>query len=220
MNVPVVLSCEHASHVLPPAFVGRASERILRSHRGWDAGALAVAKALSRALAAPLFAGRVSRLLVDLNRSATHPKLSAIAKAHERPLLVARYHRPFRDAVARALAHEIRAHGSVLHLSIHSFTPVLRGERRNADLGLLYDPRRASERRLARTMQPLLRENLGARVRLNYPYRGTADGHTTALRRRFSAACYAGIELELNRAWISPAHTRALVRTLSLVLAR
>ena len=37
------------------------------------------------------------------------------------------------------------------------------------------------------------------RVRFNYPYAGRADGLTTALRRRFPDAAYAGIELEINQ---------------------
>ena len=39
----------------------------------------------------------------------------------------------------------------------------------------------------------------GWRVRRNYPYRGCADGFTTALHRKFSNVYYAGIELEVNQ---------------------
>jgi predicted N-formylglutamate amidohydrolase len=41
---------------------------------------------------------------------------------------------------------------------VHSFTPALRGVRRNADLGLLYDPARAGELALARRWRAALRE--------------------------------------------------------------
>ena len=40
----------------------------------------------------------------------------------------------------------VAARKQVLHVAVHSFTPVLHGERRNADVGLLYDPARPRER--------------------------------------------------------------------------
>jgi hypothetical protein len=43
------------------------------------------------------------------------------------------------------------------------------------------------------------------RVRLNYPYRGTSDGLTTALRREHAAASYIGIEIEMNQRLIGSA---------------
>jgi predicted N-formylglutamate amidohydrolase len=88
----------------------------------------------------------------------------------------------------------------VLHISVHSFAPELDGKQRTADIGLLYDPDRGAERRFSRHWRQALKAvapNL--RVRLNYPYRGSADGHTTALRRRFTEAQYLGIELEVNQ---------------------
>ena len=37
---------------------------------------------------------------------------------------------------------------------------------------------------------------------MNYPYTGTSDGHTTALRGKFPQTRYAGLEFEFNQAWI------------------
>ena len=98
----------------------------------------------------------------------------------------------------------------MLHLSIHSFTPVLHGQTRNADIGLLYDPGRAGERRLAVAWQKALRKRVPSlRVRRNYPYLGKADGFTTHLRRRFPRA-YLGLELEVNQALAGTAQWRPL----------
>ena len=86
----VVISCEHGGSRIPGRyrhlFAGRAA--LLESHRGWDPGALVMARALSRGLRAPLFASTTSRLLVDLNRKegitivmVTHePDMAAYAK--------------------------------------------------------------------------------------------------------------------------------------------
>lgn len=88
---------------------------------------------------------------------------------------------------------------TTLHVGVHSFTPVLNGEVRRADVGLLFDPSRPLERSTSRQWQALLQEALPDLViRRNYPYRGVCDGLTTALRRQFPADQYIGIELEVN----------------------
>jgi predicted N-formylglutamate amidohydrolase len=186
----------------------RGHERTLRSHRGWDPGALVLARSLARALRAPLHAATISRLVVDLNRSPHHPRLfSGITRRCDgaaRDAIIARHYRPYRDAVERAIAATVRDGRAVLHLSIHSFTPWLAGRPRRADIGLLYDPARRREAAFARRLRDALRRRLpGLRVRRNYPYRGTDDGLTTWLRHRYGGAAYAGIELELNQALVA-----------------
>jgi predicted N-formylglutamate amidohydrolase len=134
--------------------------------------------------------------------------------------IVARHHAPYRAAVVGWIEAALGGGAHVLHLSCHSFTPVLDGRRRDVDIGLLFDPARTAEAGLARDWRKALGQaNLALRVRLNQPYRGTSDGLTTALRRLYSNRCYAGIELEVNqryptgdpRAW--RALRRAIVRT-------
>ncbi|MFZ0489378.1 MAG: N-formylglutamate amidohydrolase, partial [Salegentibacter sp.] len=87
----------------------------------------------------------------------------------------------------------------VWHLSVHSFTPQLKGETRNADIGLLYDPSRKMEKKISADFKRLLQEEIPAlKIRYNYPYLGKADGFTTYLRKKFPKQ-YAGIELEVNQ---------------------
>ncbi len=82
-------SCEHAHNSLPKEYASRMPASILASHRGWDLGALSVAKHLAQALRAPLIAGKFSRLLVDLNRSANNPKaFSAWINTEEKKIFV------------------------------------------------------------------------------------------------------------------------------------
>jgi predicted N-formylglutamate amidohydrolase len=87
---------------------------------------------------------------------------------------------------------------------MHSFTPELDGRIRNADIGLLYDPQRRPERQFCIRLHQAL-ENVSdvARVRMNYPYRGSSDGMIVALRKRLSSRRYTGVEIELNQAWTS-----------------
>ncbi len=99
-----------------------------------------------------------------------------------------------------------------LHISVHSFTPVLRGVRRSADIGLLYDSRRILEKELVKSWLWTLSLESPHRVRRNYPYLGRSDGFTTALRRQFPAARYLGIELEINQRLLTSAAQEPFAR--------
>jgi predicted N-formylglutamate amidohydrolase len=199
-----LLTCEHGGREVPADYAPlfRAHDAALASHRGWDAGALQVFEVLAPEIADAAFAATTTRLLIDLNRSLHHPRVfSEITRPlppAARAQIVARWWRPWRDNAARTVAAWL-AHGQgAWHISVHSFTPVLHGKIRNADIGLLYDPAHVAEREFCIRWQALL-EARGWRVRRNYPYLGTADGHTSALRKQFGRR-YAGVELELNQA--------------------
>jgi len=229
----VVLSCEHATAAIPPRYAPRFARArgVLATHRAFDPGALMLARALSRRLHAPLVVAHASRLLVDANRSEHHAacfsRYTLPLAAEEREQLLERYHRRHRNAVRAELEAALRGGGRVLHVSVHSFTPVLRGVVRRADVGLLYDPARTREKQLARCWAAGLRARDPAlRVRANYPYRGTADGLTTTLRRELPAAAYLGLELEVSQRWITRPSRRtasridALAEALDALVAR
>lgn len=218
----ILLSCEHATHAVPRAerarFATPTLRRALATHRGWDPGAAGVARELARRLRAPLAEGRATRLLVDLNRSAHHPRaLGPWARslpAAERRAVLAKWHAPWRRAFARRVSAAARGGRTVLHCSLHSFTPVLGGERRSMHVGLLYDPSRPGERAHALALRKALR---AARpdlvVALNRPYHGRADGHAPALRRVHPASRYIGLEIETRSDLIrTPAQQREFGR--------
>lgn len=160
----------------------------LATHRGYDKGALSVARRLARWLKAPLHFGKVTRLVVDLNRSAGDQSAALLDK----------WYWPYRRGVEADIAKRIKRGQRVLHLSVHSFTPVKNGVVRKADIGLLYDPDRRLEAAICKAWRPLLQVH-GYKVRLNYPYVGWTDGFTTHLRTVFPSARYAGVEIEMNQ---------------------
>lgn len=201
----IILSCEHGGHRIPaayrPLFAGQ--QELLATHRGYDIGILSFARFLARELEAPLHAAEVSRLLVDLNRSHRSPTLfSEISRqlpAAERAAILRRYYDPYREAVTRSVAEGLRG-CRVLHLSVHSFTPELRGVVRRADIGLLYDPARPAEAEFCRRWQAaIVRLDPALPVRCNYPYRGVSDCLVTTLRRQFAGERYLGLEIEVNQ---------------------
>ena len=233
-----IISCEHGGNTVPPdhapLFLGH--EALLQTHRGWDLGALVLARQLAAAVDAPLFAATTTRLLIDLNRFIGHRHLYSEATRSLSPTLrhgiAAMHYRPYRDAVEGEVARLIAAGQRVVHIASHSFTPELHGVVRRADVGWLYDPRRAGEGAFALqwlTAFGRLRPDLT--LRRNYPYQGKGDGLTALLRKRHPASQYLGMELEVNQhfvmaggaAWtaLRAGVTRALVdaRALNAALA-
>lgn len=158
----------------------------------------------------------VSRLLVDLNRSVGHPhqisQMVPDAPSAIRETILRDFFTPYRARV-EALVAQARTRGDrVVHLSSHSFTPILDGVVRTADVGLLYDPSRAGEAALcARWKDSLKGRAPHLRVRRNYPYLGKGDGLTSHLRRRYGPKSYLGIELEISQAMVS--HPKARWRS-------
>jgi predicted N-formylglutamate amidohydrolase len=224
----LVITCEHGGERVPRRYAARFARHaaLVRSHRGHDLGALKIARALARRFRAPLEYSTTSRLLIDLNRSLHHRDLfSEVTRGlptEDRQRIIERHWRPFRDRVAARIATATANHGVVFHLSVHTFVPVMDGRPRRTDIGLLYDPTRPGERALAdrwRAALHALRPDLT--LRRNAPYRGVADGHTTALRRFYPATRYIGIELEVNQRFASlpPQRWQALIQALANSLA-
>ncbi len=200
----LILTCEHGGNIIPPKYkyLFNNSESILKSHRGYDPGALDFFDYLSD-LADFKISSSISRLLVELNRSKGHPQLfsefSAELTFQEKQLLLDTYYFPYRHEVQEKIDSFIDQGEKVFHLSIHSFTSTLNSIERNADIGILYDSSRTQEKLLSRKLKGnLLQYSDELSIRYNYPYLGKADGFTTYLRKKFPVN-YSGIELEVNQ---------------------
>lgn len=203
----LLLSCEHAVNQVPDALRGlfEDHEDLLDSHRAYDAGALRLAEELAHHFDAPLFRSRVTRLLIDHNRSPNSRSLwsefSRSLDDAEKQELLDTYYLPFRAKLSAWLVKHLTPGHSVLHLSVHSFTPVLNGRVRSTDIGLLFDPSRRHENRLARLWQAELRRLFPTlNIHLNAPYLGRSDCHQTSYRSRYPDAAYQALELEINQA--------------------
>jgi predicted N-formylglutamate amidohydrolase len=211
-------TCEHASNRLPAAFKKFVPTHVQGTHRAYDIGALKVFRKLVK-FAKPEFSceGTFSRLFVDLNRTITNKsafseyygKLEASDKANAEKVKAeaTAYWKEYRANVERFMTQNIgkgsKAAGNkgaaIVHLGIHSFTPVLNGKPRNTDIGILFDPARPQERAYANVIKnEIKRLYPHMKVRFNYPYKGTSDGLTTSLRKKFGSR-YVGIEIEINQ---------------------
>ena len=155
-----------------------------------------------------LFTATSSRLLIDCNRSLhNHRCFSTITNNllnHTKQQIIHEYYLPYRTNIQKYINHCIENKYTVLHLSIHSFTPELNKKIRQADLGFLYNPQRHNEKILAKFWKNKLKKQMPEmRIRLNYPYKGTSDGLTTFIRKNFDYTRYIGLEIEINQKIIS-----------------
>ena len=205
----VLITCEHAGKRVPAEFreLFEGQDELLDTHRGWDPGALTLAREMAAALDAPLFFCETTRLLIDLNRSISNPELfsefSRPLPARVRREIVERHYRPHHEPIERWMRDAIGSGRRVVHIASHSFTPELNGHVRTADIGLLYDPGRRGEVELSnRWLGALKRASPALRLRRNYPYLGRSDGLTFRLRKAYPPAAYIGIELEVNQQFV------------------
>lgn len=202
----LIITCEHGGNRIPSELRSyfRGREKILNSHRGYDPGALQFARKISASLKAPFFYEQISRLVVEQNRSRGNPrvfsKFVSFLPEEQKQRLLREIYDPYHKKVFSAAEKAISEGKRVLHFSVHSFTPVLNGEVRNADTGFLYDPKRKGEKEICLYLQKYLAEQVpGVRVRRNYPYLGISDGLTKQMRMRYPEKKYLGIEIEVNQ---------------------
>lgn len=215
----ILVSCEHAGNDIPEKYTAllkgcldsvafRDFHDQLKTHRGYDIGALEVATKLYSDLKSAgnlqksgLIAFRWfgwSRLLIDPNRSAGHKNLFSEWSKKLDP----KTRKEIKETIYFFYRFEIeqlvRSYEPqrFLHIGVHSFTPVMNAEKRNCDIGFLYDPHNVYEKAFANNAVFFLRK-MNLKARRNYPYQGRSDGLTTYLRKKYKH--YAGVEIEINQ---------------------
>jgi predicted N-formylglutamate amidohydrolase len=204
----VIITCEHGGNKIPSdyQYLFQDDKNILQTHRAYDPGALELSKQLSKK-GNYFFFSEISRLLIELNRSIHSPNLFSkfsknLSRVKKKEILN-KYYFPYRNEIENLMMKLMISREKIIHISVHSFTPVLKNEIRNADIGILYDPKRNKEKLLASKLkQELLSLNKSLKIRFNYPYLGISDGFTTYLRRKFDQEYYTGIELEVNQKYV------------------
>src|SRR5258708_33257670 len=115
-KAPVLVTCDHASRAVPRV-LGKLGldDGSLALHIGWDIGAAAVSRDLSRLLDAPGILTGYSRLVIDCNRDLDDPTsipavsdgvavpgnrdLSAVERARRIATLFQPYHRAIEQAI-------------------------------------------------------------------------------------------------------------------------
>ncbi|MBD3664100.1 N-formylglutamate amidohydrolase [Sulfitobacter aestuariivivens] len=176
-RAPLLLLCEHAGQSIPQC-LNRLGlpQHVIDSHRGWDIGALAVAREVAARLSAPLVIQNYSRLVIDANRppdgahavpaevdGVTIPGNVGITPAEQRQRAKEIF-APL-DAVITDLVHRLKPRGC---FSIHSFTPVLGGVPRPWHAGFLS---RCDTRSAETLMKVIASRQPDLLMAVNEPYR-------------------------------------------------
>ncbi|WP_246542208.1 N-formylglutamate amidohydrolase [Roseibium polysiphoniae] len=203
---PFVLVCDHASNFMPESYghLGLSSED-LQAHISWDPGALGVSLQLSQLMDAPLIYSNVSRLIIDCNRETVAPDLipcrseltdipgNADLDADERKRRIALAHTPFHDAIDRLIDIRQSKGVSSALVSVHSYTPIYKGETRPWEIGLIY----GDDASLAKPALQLLKDRTSYTVGDNEPY-SPADGVYYTLHRHGEARGLVPLMIEIR----------------------
>jgi predicted N-formylglutamate amidohydrolase len=178
-----LVTCDHAANTVPDAIAGGdlgLSDADMNRHIAFDPGAAGVTRALAAMLDSPAVLSNFSRLAIDPNRGENDPTL--LMKLYDGTIIPANRHadtaerehrlnlcyRPYHDALTK-----LAARPKTVLVSIHSFTPKLRGKpMRPWQIGVLY----ADDARVAHPLIEHLDLEPDLTVGDNEPYVGHLPG--------------------------------------------
>ncbi|EFO28522.1 N-formylglutamate amidohydrolase [Roseibium sp. TrichSKD4] len=224
----ILLVCDHASNRFPAPFDTTLGifDKDAEAHIAWDPGAVGVSLQLSRLLDAPLVYSTVSRLVIDCNRDpSAHDLIPAVSEVTEIPgnrnlsedekqarLNLA--HRPFHDAISDVIEERRKSGRPTAVISVHSYTPVYKGEERPWEIGLIA----AQDRRLIDPALTLLRAQTEFQVGDNEPY-SPEDGVYYTLTRHGEALGLPSLMIEIRNNEVATAEAeKRWAETLAPVL--
>ncbi len=184
----ILLLCDHATNLVPAdvgdGSLGLSLEEMSR-HIAYDVGARGVTLQLARLLDAQAVLSRFSRLVIDPNRGEDDPTLVMrlydgtiipanrnITEAEKHRRLLA-WHRPYHDAITGRIDTMEAAGRTPALISIHSYTPQLRGRAlRPWHVGVLWH----HDERLSRPLLDRLMAEPDLCIGDNQPYGGELEG--------------------------------------------
>lgn len=183
----LLILCDHATPIIPPEYadLGLSSDQLGR-HIAFDIGAADVTRELAATFGCPAVLSRFSRLLIDPNRGEDDPTLvmriadGALVPGNARindaeiNARIARFYRPYDDAISRTI-QTMRATGkNPVIVSMHSFTPEMKGRKRPWHITVIWD----FDPRLNCALLDALMREPDLIVGDNEPYQGGYRGDT------------------------------------------
>jgi len=179
---PILLVCDHASHRFPKALGDMGLDPFARRcHLAVDIGAGRVTESLAKSLGVTAVVHNYSRLVIDCNRQLMDPSAfleygdgilvpgNRNLHQEDKDLRSSALYWPYHCAIDEQVQRLRKAGPSPAFISIHSFTPVLNGESRKWEMGILWD----KDERLREIFLEGLRA-AGYLVGDNEPYSGKA----------------------------------------------
>ena len=181
-ELPILLVCDHASHRFPKTLGDMGLDPFARRcHLAVDIGAGPVTESLAKSLGVTAVVHNYSRLVVDCNRQLMDPSaflqygdgilVPGNRNLHQddKDLRASALYWPYHYTIDEQVQRLRKAGPPPAFISIHSFTPVLNGESRKWEMGILWD----KDERLRHIFLEGLRD-AGYLVGDNEPYSGKA----------------------------------------------
>jgi len=150
--VPLLLVCDHASNRFPQSLGSMGLDYLDRvSHMTLDIGAGAIAESLADKLGATALLCQYSRLVVDCNRELSDNSMflensegtnipgNQNLQINEKERRVSEIYWPYHNAIEAQICRLRDQYINPIVISIHSFTPVMNGEDREWEMGVLWD---------------------------------------------------------------------------------
>ena len=183
---PWVILCDHASNFVPRSVADGnlgINKKEMQRHIAFDVGAKGLALELGKSLGSPVVCSNFSRLVIDPNRGEKDPTL--VMQLYDGTIIPANknvtdleidrrlnlFYRPYHDAIKNLL----NSFQDPIIVSIHSFTPQLKGKKtRPWHVGLLTSGDRRFHNLLLKSFEKETQLCIGD----NEPYIGTSPGNT------------------------------------------
>jgi len=151
-ELPILLICDHASCRIPKSLGDMGLDPFARRcHLAVDVGAGPLTEKLAASLGVTAVLAQYSRLVVDCNRQLMDPGAflqfgdgilvpgNRNLRQAEKDLRASVLYGPYHEAVGKQVQRLRRAGPSPSFIAIHSFTPVMNGEARPWEMGVLWD---------------------------------------------------------------------------------
>jgi len=157
-TIPFLITCEHASLELPKGKEWPKEDNwLVGTHWSVDLGSEHLARELSSITGVPALLAKSSRLWIDVNRPLDSPTLfrtQADGKTihlnkditeEEKKKRIEDYYVPYHDE----LKYLVKMMQPFVILSVHSFTPLYEGQKREMEVGVLYNHHEGLAKKLA-----------------------------------------------------------------------
>ena len=204
---PFLLIGDHAGNAIPSRMgsLGLSANELSR-HIGWDIGVAGLGERLAETIDAVFIRQTYSRLVIDCNRDPGQPDAmpdvsdgtvipanAGLGEA-DRAARVAAIHDPYQAAIGAELAHRDAAEIESVLVSLHSFTPSMRGIDRPWEIGILHG---GGDERFSIALLRMLEREPGLTVGDNEPYAMDIIDYTVP-RHAFKAG-RAYVEIEIRQ---------------------
>ena len=178
-NIPVILSCEHASKHIPEELnnLGVSMEELSKCNFLCDKGVEKAYESLVNGLSCNGIKAKVSRLVIDVNRDVDQDNLIRTTCGHhsfsgnqeltkeEIEDRINKYYLPYRNKLHDLLIECEKKHGVCFYFSIHTMENCFENERREMDFAIIFNKGEKVAKNLGSSL-----EKMGHHVTYNNPY--------------------------------------------------